>query len=205
MTVPWFAHPHRTTINAPTASYRDFAEGPAFLTSAHPCVLHDVQQDVHPQAWKFQDLHSDSLLWHWDLVSSSPSASPKLFRGSYCASSGSFCCASPGQEYPPHPGESDPHAPVSHGLTYQLTLEVKPKKTKKKKKGKASLFESRLLKFHIMLNSNFSKYGLQSLGAASNKPSTLFWCGQRQESPAVVAGVSLNTSSRGHSEGTKNN
>lgn len=50
-----------------------------------------------------------------------------------------------------------------------------------------------------------SKYGSQRLGTALNKPAKLFWCTQRQESPAAVASLSPNTSFRAHSEGIKNN
>lgn len=66
---------------------------------------------------------------------------------------------------------------------------------------------------HLYLSDGFSnctyaefclgKYGSQRLGTALNKPAKLFWSTQRQASPAVVASLSPNTSSRDHSEGIK--
>lgn len=163
MTVYDSVNLNRTPRNTPTASYPDLVEEPAFLISGHPCfrhdVRHDVQQDLHPQTWKFQGFAPTFLLWCRDPVSSSPSASPELFRWSYCASLGSFCCACPGQEYSPHPGESDPHAPMSHGLTSQLTGGI-PWGEKKRKIN----IESRLFTKFIGSTSNFRKYGFTELG-----------------------------------------
>lgn len=118
----------------PVGSYHDcyLVDESVFLTSVLPCVHPDGQQGAHPEPSQVQDLDPGSAPYHRGSSSSCPSASPKPGPGSDCASSGPFCHACPGQKYQPHPGESGPQIPASHGLTYHLTLELYPEKRKRR-------------------------------------------------------------------------